>query len=203
MLLFLIRHAAHADVGQRLTGRSPGARLAPHGERQAATLARRLRPAGLRRIETSPQARTRQTADAIAAATGAPVREVAALDEVDFGAWAGRRFDTLEADPDWQRWNEARGSVRAPGGETMGEAADRIWVHAGGLARDAAVDRVALVSHADMIRGLIARILGLPLDNMLRFAIDPASVSRVELGAGWARVITVNEPVEGCAAAAG
>jgi broad specificity phosphatase PhoE len=52
---------------------------------------------------------------------------------------------------------------------------------------------VALVSHCDIIRGIIAHYLGLPLDNLLRFDIDPASVSRIVVGDWGARVISVNE----------
>ena len=49
------------------------------------------------------------------------------------------------------------------------------------------------ISHCDIIRGVIARYLGLPLDNMLRFDVDPASVSRLALGSWGARIMTVNE----------
>jgi broad specificity phosphatase PhoE len=52
---------------------------------------------------------------------------------------------------------------------------------------------VVAVSHCDIIRGLIAYYLGLPLDNLLRFDIDPASVSRLMVGSWGARVISVNE----------
>ena len=52
---------------------------------------------------------------------------------------------------------------------------------------------IACVSHCDIIRGIIAYHLGLPLDHMLRFDVDPASVSRIALGAWGARIMTVNE----------
>ena len=42
--------------------------------------------------------------------------------------------------------------------------------------------RVALVSHADVIRGLIAHVAGIPLDLFQRIEIDPASVSVIEVG---------------------
>jgi ribonuclease H / adenosylcobalamin/alpha-ribazole phosphatase len=52
---------------------------------------------------------------------------------------------------------------------------------------------IAVVSHCDIIRGAIAHYLGLPLDNLLRFDIDPASVSRLVVGSWGARVMSVNE----------
>ena len=39
----------------------------------------------------------------------------------------------------------------------------------------------------------IARTLGLSLDNLLRFEIGPASLSRLEAGAWGARVLSLNE----------
>jgi broad specificity phosphatase PhoE len=52
---------------------------------------------------------------------------------------------------------------------------------------------IAAVSHCDVIRGIIAHHLGLPLDNLLRFDVDPASVSRLQLGDWGGRVMSVNE----------
>jgi broad specificity phosphatase PhoE len=53
--------------------------------------------------------------------------------------------------------------------------------------------RIALVTRSDMIRGLVATVLGLPLDNLLRFEIGPASVSRIEAGPGGLGVLSLNE----------
>jgi broad specificity phosphatase PhoE len=50
-----------------------------------------------------------------------------------------------------------------------------------------------------MIRGLVARVLGLSLDNLLRFEIGPASISQIEAGAGWARVLSLNETARAAA----
>ena len=44
-----------------------------------------------------------------------------------------------------------------------------------------------------MIRALVARVLGLSLDNLLRFEIAPASLSRIEAGTWGARVLSLNE----------
>ena len=54
-------------------------------------------------------------------------------------------------------------------------------------------ETIAVVSHCDIIRGLIAHYLGLSLDNMLRFDVEPASVSRLVVGSWGARVKSVNE----------
>lgn len=193
--IFLIRHAAHAELGQCLTGRKEGVRLSEEGERQARCLGKRLAGEALSAIHTSPRLRARATADAIARHAGAPVQVAGALDEIDFGDWTGIRFEHLAEQPLWRRWNEARASACPPNGEPMAAAVARIADHLQRLAEFDPGARVALVSHCDMIRGVIAHYIGLPLDHMLRFDIDCASISVLQLGASGAQVTRLNERI--------
>jgi ribonuclease H / adenosylcobalamin/alpha-ribazole phosphatase len=191
--LILVRHAAHLDLGRRLTGRAPGVSLSEAGRRQADALGRSLASEGLAEVQTSPRERARETAAAIAEATGAAVAIAAPLDEIDFGEWTGARFADLDGTPAWDEWNARRATARAPGGESMAEATSRIADHVARIAVERAGACLALVTHSDMIRGLVAHALGLSLDNLLRFEIGPGSLTRVE-AAGWgARVISLNE----------
>lgn len=156
-------------------------------------MARLLASEGLSEVQTSPRTRTLATAEAIADAAGAPLAVIPALDEVDFGAWTGRNFASLEGDPDWDHWNRCRGSARAPGGESMAEAAARLEDHLRHLARTRRGERLALVTHCDMIRALVLRIEGRSLDDILSFEVAPASVTRLEAGPWGARILGVNE----------
>src|ERR1700712_5058591 len=91
--ILLIRHAAHSHLGNVLSGRTPGIPLSEEGCSQAATLARRLRSGELDLLHASPVQRAQETAQAIAAERpGLQVETVAALEEMDFGDWAGRAF---------------------------------------------------------------------------------------------------------------
>lgn len=194
----LIRHAAHIHLDRRLSGRMAGVPLSETGRTQAAALGRALAGERIDRILCSPLDRTRETAAAIAAARAATAtpstpEPVDALLEIDMGEWTGAAFGTLSG-PSWDAWNQSRGTARIPGGETMGEAQARIVGLIGRLVRDTAEGSVvALVSHADVIRGAVAWALGLPLDNLLRFDVGPASVSRVVAGDWGARLISLNE----------
>jgi broad specificity phosphatase PhoE len=156
-------------------------------------LGRRLADEALTEIQTSPRERARATAEAVAAATGAPLTVTEALDEIDFGAWTGADFAALDGQPLWDAWNAARATARTPGGESMDEAASRIADHIETLVATRPGERIALVTHCDMIRALVARVLGLPLDNLLRFEIDPASLSRLEAGPWGARLLSLND----------
>ena len=187
--ILLIRHAAHVDLDRRLSGRRTGVALSEAGRAQAAALGRRLVDRGIERVESSPLDRTRDTAAAIADACRLPSpTAVDALIEIDMGDWTGRALEGFDDDPAWRAWNERRGTARVPGGELMVEAQARIVGHL----RTIHVGTVAIVTHADMIRGAVAHVLGLPLDRLLSFDIDPASVTTVVMGDWGGRLLSLN-----------
>jgi probable phosphoglycerate mutase len=191
--LILVRHAAHVHLDGTLSGRTPGVPLSEVGRQQAGRLARRLAERGVDLVQASPLTRAQDTARSIADAAGVGVATVEALLEIDFGAWTGKRFDVLAGDPEWDRWNAARATARPPGGESIGEAQTRIVEHLESAAATHDGRTVVLVSHADMIRAAVAHVLGLPLDNLLRFDIDPASATTLTWADWGARVVTMNE----------
>jgi probable phosphoglycerate mutase len=191
--ILLVRHAQHVEFGQILSGRRRDVALSAQGLEQASIVADLLGTLPLAAIFSSPRERAWYTAREIAEPHELKVVAQDRLDEIDFGEWTGCSFAQLEGDPAWSAWNEARGTARPPGGESMGEATTRAF----GFLREAAAEHdgatILAVSHCDIIRGIIAHCLGLPLDNLLRFDVDPASVSRVAIGNWGTRVLSVNE----------
>ena len=191
----LIRHAAHIHLDKLFSGRMPGVPLSETGRAQAARLGAALASEPIDRIVHSPLDRTSETAAAIAAARGSavPVAAAAGLIEIDLGDWTGRSWQDFGDDPAWRDWNERRGSARIPGGETMREAQARIVGCLAALAREADARTVAVVSHSDMIRAAVAHVLELPLDRLLSFDVDVASVTRIVWGEWGARLLSLNE----------
>lgn len=193
--LLLIRHAAHTDFGERFTGRADGAPLSEAGAAQAAALAARLAETPVSAVYASPRLRAQQTAKAVAGPHSVEVETVEALDEIDLGDWTGKRIADLQGDPVFAHWNEARSEAAPPGGEPMAAVADRAHGFARAAAARHAGETVAMVSHADVIRGLVARAIGLDLDNLLRFEVDPASVTTLVAGDWGEKLISLNEQV--------
>nr|WP_236589409.1 histidine phosphatase family protein [Ramlibacter aurantiacus] len=201
MKVLLVRHAEHALAGRALAGRLPGVGLNERGREQARALGEAL--AASREPPTalysSPQPRTRETAQALAARLGLPVELAPAFDEIDFGEWTGRSFEELRAqDADrWACWCDQRSRATPPGGEPFAQVAERAHAGLEQLARRHPSQVVAVVSHADVIKALIAMQLGLSLDALERLEIGCASVSAVEMGldasgAPWSRVLALN-----------
>ena len=195
--IFMVRHAAHDDVGKYLAGRAPGVNLGPNGLAQAERLGVRMQRETFDVIIASPRERTQQTAAAIAAARGdIAVETVEALDEVDFGHWSGSTFDELNKQDAWLQWNSVRSMAATPSGETMLDVQRRAF---GVLRRFAQREddvRLVAVTHGDVIKALVSYVLGLPVDAWPRFEISPASISTVVVGDWGGKVITLNETIE-------
>jgi probable phosphoglycerate mutase len=179
--LLLVRHATCALTDSVLLGRAVDAPLDARGLRQAAAVARRLAPERPALVEASPRRRTRQTAEAIAAATGCELQTSPELDEVDFGEWSGRRFDDLQGDPAWHAWNARRSSASTPAGDGIAAVQQRMTAHLRRLVRAFPRTTLVVVSHAEPIRAALLRYLGWPAEDWHRLAIEPASVSTVLL----------------------
>lgn len=194
--IFLVRHAAHDNVGGFLAGRKPGVHLGVDGLAQAERLAQRMQRETFTAIFASPRERTKETAAAIARACGGlSVQTDPALDEVDFGAWSGSNWETLNKLPEWRHWNTQRSLAATPAGETMLDVQRRVM----GLIRPIALaetdSRVVLVTHADVIKSVVNVVLGLPVDSWPKLEISPASISTIVVGDWGGKVLSLNETI--------
>jgi probable phosphoglycerate mutase len=190
--LLLIRHGNTDAVGKFHSGHAPGLHLNTGGRDQVARLVKALHDVPLAAIVSSPLERTRETADAIAADHRLDVQIEPAVIEIDTGGWTGRSFADLGPSDHWRRYNTARAITRPPGGELLLDVQHRA-VNALLTWQARYPDRnVAVVSHGDVIRSSLQYFLGMPIDYVLRFEISPASISIIEIGDGWTRVLQVN-----------
>jgi len=107
---------------------------------------------GLRRLLCGPDELTTETARLLGGRLGVAVRSDAALDEVDFGLWAGltdaelrNRFATAR-----RELQDAPLHVQPPQGEPLEQAAARLWLVRGDVSGTGFVLRpwaLALVRH--------------------------------------------------------
>lgn len=188
--IYLARHGSHAELGRVLSGRSD-IPLNAQGQAEANALAAHLADGAIASIHSSPRRRARETAMPVAKRSGLPVIVADALDEIDFGRFSGATFAQLEQDPSWHRWNGERGTARCPEGETMVEATERAWAYIASLPE---TQTPALcVTHCDIIRGLIAAILGLDWQRIFALDCDPGSLTVIALEGSNARLLSLNE----------
>jgi probable phosphoglycerate mutase len=188
----LVRHAAHDWLGRGLAGRQPGVSLNPQGWEQAEELVRRLEGRAIDAIYSSPQPRAMQTVAPLSGRRRLKVQVADAFDEIDFGEWSGRDFESLRDDERWRHWNFHRGWAQAPGGEVFEQVRQRAVQGLAQLCKRHPDGSVLVASHADVIKAMLASVLQMPLDALGCFEIDPASVSVVQMGEGWWRVTLLN-----------
>ena len=191
--LLLVRHG-HTDVaGKRLTGQAPGVHLNELGRGQAERLVERLDGVRIDTIVSSPLERCRETAAPLAKARGRAVDVGRAWIEVGYGEWTGRSISQLRRTKLWRRVMFAPSNVRFPGGESLLEVQVRAVDASFDIAARHARGTVLVVSHADVIRLLVAHLAGMHADHLQRLSIDTASITAVSISDGFPRLLTVNE----------
>jgi probable phosphomutase (TIGR03848 family) len=190
---WLVRHGSTDTLDREIAGRRPGVALNARGRAEVSALALRLAHEDFAAVYASPLERTRETANAIVEKQHREVVACDALNELQFGAWTGLAFDELERDPRWQCFNVFRSGTRIPDGETMLETQARAVAVLLELRSRHPDERVLLVTHGDVIRAVIAHVLGMPLDFYARLEVAPASISVIALDDRTTRVCRMND----------
>ena len=150
--LFVVRHGETQRSADHIYSGQADVPLTDAGREQARLAGERLADAGIDAIWSSPLCRATDTAEAIAEATGAPVRIDKRLIEVDYGALEG--FDRQRArnhfGEAFEQWRSDPFNSPLDGMEPLGDALER--------ARNATADALAasecpvLVGHQGILR---------------------------------------------------
>lgn len=198
-VVLLVRHGrTTANAGGILAGRSAGVELDDTGQAQAKALGERLAAVPLAAVITSPLERCVQTATAVVAGRGLPTEIDERLTECDYGAWTGRPIRDLARLKLWRTVQDHPSAVEFPGGETMrgmqARAVDAIRRHDTEVAAAHGPHAVwVAVSHADVIKAVVADALGTHLDHFQRIVVDPASVTAISFTDQRPFVLRVND----------
>jgi len=189
----LIRHGLCDAVGQSIAGRSPGVYLNQAGKKQAARLAERLADLALAGLYSSPLERALETAHPIAVRHALQIQTLQGLNEIDFGEWTGKSLADLDQLSGWQTFNSFRSGSRIPGGENMAEVLARAVGEIDRLGQlHPGPGLVAVVSHGEVLRTLLAHALGISLDLMQRLELSPASISILRMENHGPQVLLLN-----------
>lgn len=192
----LVRHGVTGATGTRLGGRTP-APLSEDGRTQAGAVASRLAGSGtsFAGVHSSPVVRALETARPIGAALDVEVEQLLGVAEFDYGDWTDRTLKQVRRTKAW-RWVQATPSrVTFPDGESFPQAQLRAVAAIEELvARYTDRQTVVVVSHADVIKTLVAHYAGVPLDLFQRLVISPASLTVLAVPRqGVPRLLTMND----------
>ncbi len=162
MTLLLVRHGESTGNAERLIQGWLDVPLTPLGRRQAAAVAARLASAGASALYSSPLRRARETADAVAAATGLAVVELDALREYHFGEAQGLRY--ADAAARWGRAERGWGVGPVPGEEGLPAFRARVGAGIVELATRHDTDIAIAVMHGGVLGAIVAELCALPHD---------------------------------------
>ena len=192
-LVLFVRHGRTPTTGATLPGRAPGLHLADEGVAQAETAAARIGALeSVAAVYASPMERTRETAAPIARARRLRVRGATGLVECDFGDWTGRKLSQLRKLDAWRTVQRYPSGFRFPGGESFAEMQSRAVDAVHELVGRHPGDTIVAVSHADVIKAVVAAATGTHLDLFQRIVVSPCSITAILYGPEGPVVLTVN-----------
>lgn len=193
--IMLIRHAENDFVKTgRLAGWTPGVHLNEHGKLQAEALGQRLADVPIKQLYSSPLERTVETAQAIQQhQPHLTIQHNTEIGEVRYGDWEGKSIASLSTRKMWQVVQEYPSRAVFPNGETMRGVQTRAVNEIERLVTKHPREMVAIVSHADLIKMVLAHYLGMHLDVFQRIVVSPASISIMNLGHSRPFVAVMND----------
>lgn len=189
----------HGEPEVSATGRFCGALdvgLSPQGSAEADVLAAGLVSESPRALYTSPARRALETAEPIGSAVGLEPIVDARLRELDFGELDGLRFEDAEALwPElYGEWLRTPTGVTFPGGESYADLRRRATAALKSVTDRNSGSTAVVVTHAGVIRALIAEWLALPDEAVFRIDQRYASVNVVDWFDGTPVLRVVNAP---------
>lgn len=194
--IVLLRHAhSTANLKNVLAGRIEGVALSIKGENQAAELVERIGKSRFDAVVVSPIQRCSQTIAPWLAAYGdgvVPLIEEG-FSEVDYGTWTGKSLAVLQRNKLWKIVQEHPSQMVFPQGESLMEMQSRAVASFYRVNALKGKNPRLIVSHGDVIKSIVAHVLGMHLDDFQRLVIEPASITVIETQNGISRLISFND----------
>jgi L-rhamnose isomerase/sugar isomerase len=197
--LFLVRHGETIWHAENRYAGSTDVALTELGIAQAERLARWAEVQPIDAVYASDLSRAVITATPSATALGLPISVDAALREVNFGRGEGLTSAEMRVSfpEETARFVEHPGTSPLPGGESGVDAAERAW---GALERIVAqhpTGTVLVVMHSTLMRLILCRTLGMPLDRYRTAlpAVLNVSITTVSWTADGTALLGYNVPI--------
>lgn len=107
--------------------------------------------------------------------------------EINFGDWEMKKWDDIDKE-NLDKWMNDFVNVRVPNGENFIDLSDRVNRFIDDLTQRR-YNRIAIVSHAGVIRSFISKILEKPLEKAFELKVNYCSVTKINLVARTAKQI--------------
>ncbi|WP_298819202.1 histidine phosphatase family protein [Chloroflexus sp.] len=181
--IWLVRHGqTAANRSRRYLGRGDSP-LTDYGQRQHAAVAQRLRSLPFTHAIVSPTRRTRALANLLVEQRNFQLTEDPRWLEIDHGRWEGLTYrEVVQRFPDDARARWANGvDGRATDGESLAEAAARVYAAWAELLTNNRGGRVLIVTHATPIQLALCFCCNMPIAEHWRWRIDLGSITALDV----------------------
>lgn len=192
--IYLVRHgesvANTQGVYQGITYDTP---LSDLGKKQALSLAERFGEMSLHKVIASPLKRTWQTAAVVASYKQLNVEMENDIIETNHGLWEGKHKDDIAKNwPEvYRKWQKFPSSVKFPQGEHFLDTQNRVIKWWDKITNSNTPDTL-VVTHDNIIRIIIARVLNMKLNRIWKFHLQPTAITKIKLDTNTAQLIDLN-----------
>ena len=179
MTTFIVLRHAQSTANERglLAGQLPGIHLSATGVDEAEALKETLAKVTIDRVISSPLERCLQTIEPLVAAKKMKIATDDRLIEMNYGKWSGKKLSFLSVRPLWRKIQSSPSDVTFPDGESFANMASRVGSLLEELHRKYPKESLLLVTHGDICKFIATYFLKLPLNDLQKFLVKPASLS--------------------------
>ncbi len=178
--IYLVRHGQSIGNAKGLYQGHTNLGLSEVGKMQANLTAERLKDIYIDVIYSSDLMRAHDTALPHAALRGLDVTDSKELREMYIGDWEGMLISDLKRDH-YQEfvvdWHENFGTFQFPNGESVSQAAERVYNEILRIAKENFGKTVIIVSHAAVIRAFWCKMSGIAASDMAKAFPFPTNAS--------------------------
>lgn len=180
--IFLVRHG---ETEWNRSLRYQGHRdipLSDVGRKQAEKIAARLTTEKIDAAYSSDLSRALETAKTIAGFHNLNVNIITELKETNFGRWEGLTYKEIDEQfhEIMDGWRNNPLDTKIPGGESLGEVAERCHTGMEKIISENPGKNVLVVAHGGIIRIIAATVLGMPMNDYWKIKQDNVSLNIIE-----------------------
>ena len=146
------------------------------------------------RVVTSPLRRCKDFAEEVVTKYNLPIQVVQDLKEVGFGSWEGKSPEEIQSlyPEAYQVFYNDPVKKRPEGAEPLEDFFKRVNDAYSAVIAQYPGEHILLVTHAGVIRAVIANMLKAPIASMYQLRIDYAGLSRIRYGDSPAKLENFN-----------
>ena len=192
--IYLVRHG-RTDWNKEQVFRGRADRpLDEVGHEQGRKVADALISKNVQAIYTSPLIRAVDTAKPLADKLGLTMQVMDGLNDMDFGDWQGLPVDEAKEKypSEFSKWVNTPYQARIPGGENLGDIADRAEQALVEICKSPGIERAVVATHRVVVKVLLCRIVKAGEEGFWAFKVDPGSICEVQFDPPKSVVNSVN-----------